>query len=143
MKRHHQPASNPYRGVSAVEMAIALPVLISLVLGAVDFARAYTTRMALANAIRVGAEQGATHRLTELTSASWESRIQSAILEELQDTPQLQLSQLSVDIDSSVDGDDRLQIVVSAQVPFQTIVDWPGIPHLVPVSHSISMERYR
>jgi len=124
-------------------MALVLPVLLTLAIGAVDFARAYTTFNALSNAVRVGAETGATHRRTDLTSASWEDRIHTRIQQELLDTPQISLSQLLVDIQPITTESDRLRITVSAQIPFQTIVDWPGLPHQFPVAHSVSMDEYR
>lgn len=131
------------RGLSATELAVVLPVLISLVLGAVDFGRVFTTSIALANAVRIGAEQGATHRLTALTSASWEQRIRSAVLDELQDTPQLDLAHLAIVIEPVIEADGRQRTIVSAEVPFRTIVDWPGMPHLLPVGHTVSIEQFR
>lgn len=130
-------------GSTATEMALVLPVLLTLAIGAVDFARAYTTYNALSNAVRVGAESAATHRLTDLTSESWENRIHTSIQHELQDTPQINMSQLSVEIDWYSTEADRLRITVSAQVTFQTLVDWPGLPHQFPVAHAVSMDEYR
>jgi len=131
------------RGASAVELAIVLPLLMTIVLGTVDIGRAFTTRCALANAVRVGAETGATYRLTPLTADAWESRIQTAVLEELHGTPQLDLSQLSVEFESVELEAGRQRITVSGQASFRTIVNWPGISHLIPITHSVSVEEHR
>ncbi len=130
-------------GASAVELAISLPVLLMLSLGGVDIGRAYTTRSAVTNAARVGAEQGATHRLTNLTMSTWEDRIQDAILEELQDTPQLDLSRINIDIDPVREADGRLRVVVSVTAAFQTIVRWPGFPRPLSIEHTVSVEEHR
>ena len=44
------------RGVSAVEFALILPLLLTLVGGAVDFGRCFYTHIAVTNAARAGAE---------------------------------------------------------------------------------------
>lgn len=140
----HKNLSPPQRrGAAAVELAIVLPLLMTIVLGAVDVGRAFTTRCALANAVRVGAETGATYRLTPLTADAWESRIQTAVLEELQGTPQLDLSQLSVEFESVELEAGRQRVTVRGQASFRTIVNWPGIAHLIPITHSVSVEEHR
>lgn len=141
IKHDHGPHQR--HGASAVELAIVLPVLMTIVLGTVDIGRAFTTRCALANAVRVGAETGATYRLTPLTAEAWENRIRTAVLEELQGTPQLDLSQLSVEFESVELEPSRQRVTVRGQVSFRTIVNWPGIAHLIPISHSVSVEEHR
>lgn len=42
------------RGAAAVEFAIVLPVLLTLVLGIMEFGRAYNTQLSLTNAAREG-----------------------------------------------------------------------------------------
>ncbi|MDQ0075008.1 TadE/TadG family type IV pilus assembly protein [Arthrobacter oryzae] len=44
----------PERGAVAVEFAILLPLLLLLVLGTIEFGRAYTTQISLTNAAREG-----------------------------------------------------------------------------------------
>lgn len=130
-------------GASAVELAIILPVLMTIVLGTVDIGRAFTTRCALANAVRVGAETGATHRLIPLTADAWEDRIRTAVLEELQGTPQLDLSQFSVQFESVELDPGRQRITVWGEVSFRTIVNWPGLSHHIPLTHAVSVEEHR
>lgn len=130
------------RGISATELAIVLPVLMVLVLGAVDFARVFTMRQALGNAVRVAAGEGATHRLTSFTSTSWYSRVQAALTEELQDTPRVDLSKLVVVITPVTETDGRNRVIVSATLPFRTLVNWPGMPALVTLSQKMSLEEH-
>ena len=49
------------RGQSLVEMAVAFPLLLLLVAGALDLAHAYSLAGILANAAREGARHGASH----------------------------------------------------------------------------------
>jgi len=48
------------RGVAAVEMAIALPLLILLILGLIEYSWLFLTKQALTNSARQGARIGAT-----------------------------------------------------------------------------------
>jgi Flp pilus assembly protein TadG len=48
-------------GQSLVELALALPVLLLILLGLADFGRAFYYTTTIANAARAGAEFGATH----------------------------------------------------------------------------------
>ena len=131
------------RGVAATEFALVLPVLLVIVLGTIDLGRAFTTSSALANAVCVGAQEAATHRLTDYTSEVWEQRIRTAVVEELQGTPQLNMGQLSLQIDTVTETDGRRRFVVTGGIPFRTVVNWPGIPHVIAMSRSISIEEYR
>ena len=49
------------RGQSLVEFAIILPVLLLVILGAMDFARLFTTKIVLTNAAREGASYLSNH----------------------------------------------------------------------------------
>jgi D-aminopeptidase len=91
----------------------------------------------------VGAEVGATHRPSTLAAESWEARIRSAILEELQDVHEFNLAQLSISIEVVEEADDRQRIEVSAQYPFHSLVDWPALPQTVQLHSSSVFEQYR
>jgi hypothetical protein len=54
--RHIRSNRRTLRGQSIVELALLLPVLLMLVLGAVDLGRAFYYASAVANACRVGAQ---------------------------------------------------------------------------------------
>lgn len=51
----------PERGAAAVEFALILPVLLIMVLGMLEFSRAYNTQISLSNAAREGARVMAIH----------------------------------------------------------------------------------
>ncbi|NUP73989.1 MAG: pilus assembly protein [Sinomonas sp.] len=48
------PSTTHERGAAAVEFALVLPVLLVLVLGIIDFGRAFSAQQTLTNAARVG-----------------------------------------------------------------------------------------
>jgi len=49
------------RGAVAVEFALVLPALLLLVLGMIEFSRAYNTQLSITNAAREGAREMAVH----------------------------------------------------------------------------------
>lgn len=68
------------RGSTAVEFALILPILASLVFGAIDFGRMLWFKEVLVNAARVGARQG-----TLFASGNGQTEIENAITTSLSD----------------------------------------------------------
>jgi Flp pilus assembly protein TadG len=56
----------PERGAAAVEFALILPVLILLIVGMLEFSRAYNAQLSLTNAAREGARVMAVHNSAAL-----------------------------------------------------------------------------
>ncbi len=131
------------QGGAALEFAIVLPVLMTLALGVVDYGRIFATSITLRNAARIGAEQGATHRLTPRTQAVWENRLRTAVLQQIQCVPQFDSGKLVLSFSSTTNAAGLTVVDVSVQYPFETIVDWPGVPHTVLLAERIFIERYR
>ena len=52
---NYQKQRQPLRGQALVEFALVLPILLLLVVGAMDFARMFSTKVTLTNAAREGA----------------------------------------------------------------------------------------
>ena len=68
------------RGSTAVEFALILPILASLVFGAIDFGRMLWFKEVLVNAARVGARQG-----TLFAAGNGQSEIEAAVATSLAD----------------------------------------------------------
>jgi Flp pilus assembly protein TadG len=58
------------RGAAAVEFALILPILLLLVLGLVEFGRAYNVQISLSNAAREGARYMAIHNRADDAKAA-------------------------------------------------------------------------
>ena len=129
------------RGVSAVEFALVLPVLLTLVGGAVDFGRCFYTYVAVTNAARAGAEYASTNPVTTNTLGVWISDIEDVVARELGDrfteTPDVE-AQMP---DTEADGMRRIRVEVS--YPFETIVTWPGVPHQFEITQAVEMRVIR
>lgn len=57
-------------GQSFVEFALVLPFLVFLILGIIQFGRAWHNYITITDAARVGAREGAVHRTTACSSAT-------------------------------------------------------------------------
>lgn len=64
------PGLRSEEGQSFVEFALVLPFLVFLILGIVQFGRAWHNYISITDAARVGAREGAVHRLTACSSAT-------------------------------------------------------------------------
>ena len=59
------------RGATAVEFALVLPVMVTLLLGTVDFGRFAYTQIAVTNAARAGAAFGSMNPYSSATQTNW------------------------------------------------------------------------
>ena len=75
--RRSRPARRQEQGAAAVEFALLLPVLLSLLLGVVDLGLAVYTQSVLANASREGARAGVVLALNRPTSQAIATVVQT------------------------------------------------------------------
>jgi Flp pilus assembly protein TadG len=113
------------RGTAAMEFAVILPLLVTLVLGCVDFGRFAYTEIAVANAARAGAGFGANHPSTPATLDAWKAQVGQAVQDELGD---FDPSLLSVTATPTAVEGGGWQAQVDVSYPFTMVVNWPGLP---------------
>jgi len=122
------------RGVAALEFAIILPLLITIVLGCVDFGRFAYTYIAVTNAARVGAGFGSVHSFTPTTNANWVAAIQQATRDELcgssaGNPPLFDASKVTIAtpvVTTDSGGQKRVRLTVS--YPFEMLIQTPFLP---------------
>ena len=131
------------RGVTATEAALVLPVLTVILIGCVDFGRAIQAQIVLTNAVRVGAEYGATHRFTADTQADWESRVRAALFEEAASIGSFVPDSFDATVTVTPVTSAELRVEVDASYPFRTIVSWPGMPDTLVLRHEVTMRQYQ
>ncbi|HXF50069.1 MAG TPA: TadE/TadG family type IV pilus assembly protein [Dehalococcoidia bacterium] len=117
------------RGQSLVELSIALPVLLVLLLGAVDFGRLYYASVTVAGAARNGAQYAS-------ENPNDTAGIRAAALEDAGTlNPQPTVTVTGPDADAT----GGRYIGVRVQHTFHTLVPWPGIPSSVDISRQVVM----
>src|SRR5437899_8835587 len=71
------------RAGAAAELAFILPLLVTLVLGAVDFGRCAYYYIAVTNAARAGAQYAIMNNYTASTQSAWQTNVKQAITDEM------------------------------------------------------------
>jgi hypothetical protein len=126
------------RGATLAELAIAIPLLFLVMLGAVDFGRVWSEGLALSNAVRAGAHWGA-----ESTEAAKDvAGIKRSVIADLAGTMKeselraITISRFCECSDGrSVNCDDKCGVVqprtdvqVRVDKTFNTLFPYPGVP---------------
>lgn len=123
--QHSQHA--PRSGAAAVELAVALPLLLLLLLGCIDVGRFALRYICLTNAASEAATFASLNAPGQFGDMSgWIAAIQQrAITESALLDPPLTTTEITVDTSVLAGG------LVSAQVEssFETLIPWPGLPH--------------
>lgn len=135
-----------HRGQSMVELALTLPILVFLLIGGADVARAFAIQLAVQNGARAGAESAA----LDYTPTPAEAR--SYARQEMGRTPGL--DPLAATIDPTIATASGAAcpatpsittpcyITVRVQYTFRTIIPWPLIPNVYSLDRTTSMRRF-
>jgi Flp pilus assembly protein TadG len=133
------------RGSALAELSVALPLLILIMLGAVDFARVWVQSTAIENAAHAGAQYGAQttgHAADSsgIYSAVMDGLNASAVAAETFTVASEQYCEcenlVAVDCDGGTcaTGGVHMYVRVRVNSTFETLFDYPGIPHEIDVS---------
>ncbi len=131
------------RGVSALELALVLPLLVTLTLGCIDFGRFAQAYIAVGNGARTGAGFATTHPWTSATRAAWEAQVSQAVMDEMGQTSGLDPSRLTIVITTTSDGAGGWMTTVDVSDTFQTLVPWPALPATFPLRQVVVMRSTR
>lgn len=134
-------------GSSIVEVALAVPVLLALMVGVVDFGRAYYLAMEVAGAAHAGAEYG-------VQSPSDATGIKAAAAADAPDVPNLTVatpvygcecsdgtsfSTSCVNKPTCTANNVVYSVKVTVSASYKTLFPWPGLPSTMPISNSATM----
>ena len=148
--RHHRR-----RGLAAVEIAVVLPLMVTIALGCVDFGRFAYNYINVSNAARAAAAYEMMNPPGSYTSpaASWTTSIQNEATNEMfQKTYVNRPTGFTVTVATPTsNGDGTYRFSVTASYPFQTIVNWNfsmfgttlGIPQNLTLAKTITMRFIR
>lgn len=122
------------RGASLVEFALVLPFLLLLVAWCLDFGRVWHSEIIVGNAARIASTSAALRRPTDETRDQWEANIRQAATDELS---QMGIAPEQVQVVIELDTNDPPAWVrVDVNCPFETAIDWPGLPPVVELNES-------
>lgn len=126
------------RGGAAVELAVALPILILLAIGVIDYGRVFYTSIAVANAARAGAEYGVQNSSTSVNSAEIENfaerdGAEAGIEATSQTVYRCGATVVSASTSCGSYGPARVFVEVTASRKVGTFFKYPGLPDSIPI----------
>ena len=118
------------RGAATVELAILLPFLCLFCLGAIDYARAFSYAVVVANCARNGAMYASDPNATADTP--YTSLTQAALADAggISPTP-------TVTSANGTDSNGDKYVDVTVSYTFQTLVSYPGIPSTITLTRTV------
>jgi Flp pilus assembly protein TadG len=133
------------QGSSLLEAAVAMPLLLAILLGAVDFGRGYFLAMEIAGAANAGAEYGSQNP-TDITG------MRTAAVGDATDVPNLAASSAygcecsdgssfsaSCAVTPSCATNVVYRVTVNVSAVYTPQFPWPGVPSAIPLSSSATM----
>jgi Flp pilus assembly protein TadG len=131
------------RGAAAAELAVLLPVLVTLVLGSIDFGRFAHSYIAVTNAARAGAAFASFNRYTSNTQSDWQSGVQDAVTDEIGQLSGFDSSKLGVTVTTTTESDGLRRVSVTVSYPFNTLVTWGYIPASTTLQRTVAIRCIR
>jgi Flp pilus assembly protein TadG len=153
--RHHRR-----RGSAAVELALILPLFVTIMLGGIDFARFAYAYVELSGAVRGGAAWAMMNKPTDLVNipSTWQTNVQNRVSGEMfqedyhatSKSSSLTVNPVTITSETNTYGT-TYRFTVTASYPFTTLVNWNfsmfgrtlGIPHSMTLSQTVTMRAIR
>ena len=138
---------NSQRGSAIVELTLLVPLFLLMLLGTVDFARVFYTALSVSHAARAGVQYGAQDNEKSKDYAGMQQAAQLAA----QDIGALSTvtagsycqcangAKVDCITGTCTEGSPQIYVIVTAGKIFQTIWNYPGIPHAVALSRTAIM----
>ena len=127
-----------------VEFALLLPLLILIVLGCIDFGRFAYMFIAVTNGARAGAEYAVMRPVTPASQPFWQAGVEDAVHDEMSGNRGYEQADLVVpSVTLTSDPLNLKRVRVRVQHPFETLVNWPGIPHQITLTRDVEMRVLR
>ncbi len=130
-------------GVAALEFAIVLPLLVTIMLGATDFGRFSHSTIAVANAARSGAGFASMNPWDVNNQTAWSAGIRQAVVDELSQSTAFDVADLNVAVIRTVETSGFKRVSVQVTYPFHMLINWPLLPATFNLSNTVVMRTIR
>jgi len=124
---HFNVTSRPRHGVATIELAIVLPILITLAILVIDVGHLGYFSYAVSNATRSAAVYASTNRRTEVNVTRWQSELETIARAEFNGMNGYEASRLSIATtpEPSVKMTAN-EYSVTCRYQYRPIISWPG-----------------
>jgi Flp pilus assembly protein TadG len=134
------------RAAAAAELALLGPLLVTLVLAAVDVGRFAYFYIAVINAARAGASYAIMNNYSASTYGNWTAGITQAARDEIsQQVGLANATNLTVTPLVTTDANGLKRVKVTASYPFSAVVNWQwfGLPQSLTLTNNAEMRLIR
>jgi Flp pilus assembly protein TadG len=142
-KRRTNETRADRRGAAAVEFAVVLPLLVTVLLGATDFGRFSYSSIAIANAARSGAAYGSMNPFDSTTQATWQTALTQAVVDELSQSTAFDTTKLTVTITAVTESSGLRRVSVQVTYPFKTTISSTFVPSSFNLQETVVMRGIR
>lgn len=130
-------------GQSLVETALALPLLVFLLIGGADFARAFSVQVGVLNAARAGVEAAVTRAPgVTLPVVADDPAVIAYARDELGRVPGVDGSAATITVAHTTGAGGELLTTVRVRYTHRTVVPWPLIPNTLALDRSATFRRF-
>ncbi|UUO07228.1 pilus assembly protein [Blastopirellula sp. J2-11] len=127
---------------AAIELAVCLPLLITITIFTVDAANVQYAKITLDNAVRNGVHRGATMQFTPFTYESWSDISEQTIRQEMEIMPDFESQNFQVNVEA-IEQDDRVTVIATATYQISTLFNWSGMGTEVTLARQYEMRQVR
>ncbi|EAQ78167.1 TadE family protein [Blastopirellula marina] len=110
---------------AAIELAICLPLLITITIFTLDAANVQYAKITLDSAVRNGVHRGATMQFTPFTYENWRDMAEQSIREEMETMSDFESQNFQVNVEAT-EQNDRVTVVATATYQISTLFNWSG-----------------
>lgn len=130
--RYREKSGRSRRGMAAVELALLVPPILLVFMGAIDYARVFYASVTVANCARNGALYASDPTFAASTPYTTLTQAATADALNLSPTP-------TVTSATGTDSSGNSYVDVTVSYPFHTVASYPGISNSVLISRTARM----
>ena len=133
------------RAAVAVELALVLPLFVTLVLASVDFGRLAYMYLSTINASRAAAGLATCTPYSAGSLLNWQRAVREAVVDEMSEQHGFDDTRLTIGtpVVSTEPGTGFRRVAVTVTYRFHTIVDWPLLPGQLDLVQKVEMRQVR
>jgi len=136
------------RAAAAVELALILPLFITIVLATVDFGRFAYMYLSVINASRAAAGFASCTPYSAGSLGNWRQAVREAVMDDLREMrlqPGFDATRLNIStpVVTTEAGTGFRRVTITVTYRFETIVNWPLLPGQFDLGQTVEMRRVR
>ena len=138
-------AAGGRRAAAAVELALILPLFVTIVLASVDFGRFAYMYLSTINASRAAAGLATSTPYSAGSLLNWQRAVRDAVVDEMSEQHGFDATRLTIGtpVVTTEPGTGFRRVAVTVTYRFDSIIDWPLLPGHFDLVQTVEMRQVR